>query len=256
MTWLFHQSHFLLLLLAAGYGLAASALAWVIVVRALPHGTPEWVPVAPFAIAITSLFALFLAFLAGDIWVSNRNAANAARVEEHALERLSHALAVMGEDGVRGRALAAEYARTTFETEWRRLGNHQKDPAARRAVSELRRLFLTAAPNARDAVVAEGLDAIQALDMARAERLALGAAQGQSYRWAAVLILSLLSHIGVAIVHAGRPKAVAVSLVMFSVAASLALWILVLHDDPYGGAASVQVPEVPDFVGEGEGAAG
>jgi hypothetical protein len=54
-----------------------------------------------------------------------------------------------------------------------------------------------------------------------------------------VIFLTVLSQIAIASVHADRPRAGRRALAIFTVAATVSLWILALHANPYLGVHSL-----------------
>lgn len=68
---------------------------------------------------------------------------------------------------------------------------------------------------------------------AQSERLAIGQGSHSAYKWNFVIFLTVLSQITIAAVHADRPPAGHRALAIFTVAATVSLWILALHANPY-----------------------
>ena len=78
---------------------------------------------------------------------------------------------------------------------------------------------------------------------ARAERLAIGADRTNEIKWFTVLFLCLMTQIALGIVHLDRPRAHAVALSIFSIAAVVALGLIAEQESPFDGA--LQVSKTP-----------
>lgn len=77
------------------------------------------------------------------------------------------------------------------------------------------------------------------LQDARNERLALGRGSYSVFKWYLVIFLTFLSQIAIASVHADRPRAGRRALAIYTTAATISLWLLALHANPYVGLSSL-----------------
>lgn len=75
---------------------------------------------------------------------------------------------------------------------------------------------------------------------ARATRLATGADDLDALKWALMLFLAMMTQATIAAIHIDRPVAGRLSLCLFTLAATAAIWFLALHAEPYVGHAPVQ----------------
>src|SRR3546814_6811631 len=101
------------------------------------QGDPGSLPVGPSFVAVTIIFALFLGFLAADIWEQKHRAIDAAYQERSAMSRF---FAIAGPDGVNATEAvrAAERYRTAVaEGEWQTYRNRQSDRDAEAALREM-----------------------------------------------------------------------------------------------------------------------
>ncbi|MEX0759912.1 MAG: hypothetical protein WD100_10055 [Tistlia sp.] len=197
-------------------------------------------PVAPFFVSVTTLFALFLGFLAADIWAEKRRASDAAYAERAALERFVTLSGPEVLDAADALAAAERYRRRVIEQEWGAARNGAADPETEAA---LRAMWSAAARLTGDAsaVPASGhlFVALEGLSGARSDRLSIGAAHGGSTAWYSVLALWVFSFAALAVVHLDRPAAGRLAMTVFALATSVAFFFLILHDSPYGGGVRI-----------------
>lgn len=193
-------------------------------------------PVAPFFVSVTTVFALFLGFLAADVWDDKQRASDAAYRERSALQRFVTLVGPGALDDPQALAAAARYRSSVVEREWRGARNAAADPQARAA---LRALWAAAARlsagGASSPAAAHLFAVLDDLEAARAERLSIGADAGGSNAWYSVLALWLFSFAALAAVHLDRPPAGRLALTLFALATGASFFFLVLHDSPYGG---------------------
>lgn len=203
------------------------------------------IPVPNFAASITTVWALALGFAAADIWSVNSQARQAAAEERSAITRLAGIAvpAMLDRPSIVEAILAYEEA--VHKLEWNGHANLEPAPQADAAIEEIRaeivRLAFDGTPDALVAKIAEDFDQLQD---ARSARLALAQGPGGDYKWYLVLFLTVLSQVALAAVHADRWIGGRRSLVIFTVAAAVSLWILALHANPYVGAARISFDEV------------
>ncbi|MEM8956965.1 MAG: hypothetical protein AAGC86_04030 [Pseudomonadota bacterium] len=231
------------------HGLLASLLAWGLARYAVRRWGSDCVPVAPYFVTVTTLLAIVFAFLASDIWFLNREAGAASRAEEEALTRLANIASEIVAEEDRLATDLRLYAHQIVTEEWGRTHNRFASDIADSAIVALRqettRLSSTGLPQA---VGAELFRSIDALSEARQLRLHIGSGHGDAYRWSLILILSVFSHIAVAFVHGDRPKALILSLAVFSLALSTSICVMAIYDSPYFGVATVQMPDLVQIV--------
>jgi hypothetical protein len=201
--------------------------------------------VAPYFGAIAILFALLTGFLAADIGDRNRQAARALQSEAEALTSM-YALSIAAvSDMAPVRNAVRDYAASVRDDEWPLIASGN---GAARTDTALTGLMQTVAdPNtARDAGQAVH-NALVSLSLrvagARADRLALGADRTNDLKWLTVLFLCLMTQIAIGLVHLDRPRANALALTFFSVAAVVALGLIAQQESPFDGA--LQISKAP-----------
>ena len=197
---------------------------------------PKLLPVGPAFVPVTSVFALFLSFLAVDIWTQQRMAIDAAGKEVTALVRLSELMEPAALDAPLAAPLLAAYRNAVATEEWGVHFNHQASPGAALALRELRlqaaRLSRSKAPSP---LVAQWHKAVDELEDARLRRLFIGSDHTDNNQWGIVLLLAFFAYLSIATSHLDRPPAGRMVLSLFSVAITLALWQLAMHTNPYNG---------------------
>lgn len=209
---------------------------------------PTQIPVAPFFAAVTTVWALSFSFTAAEIWAANTSASQSAAAERSALTRLAgtaHRDALdlpIVIDGLRAYKIAVE------TVEWGQSKNREPAPGADMALQHLRLGIVSAAKEGSlPVLIGKMVQDFDELQDARNERLAIGQGSHSVYKWSLVIFLTFLSKIAIASVHADRPRAGYRALTIYTIAASVSLWILAMHANPYTGvyAMSYSMIRVP-----------
>lgn len=242
----FDLSAFLQLLalcVVAALMLAASFL-WLNGLHRRFASVPKLLPVGPAFVPVTTVFALFLSFLAVDIWTQQRMAIDAASKEATALMRLHELSAPAALNVSVAAPVLAAYRHAVSTEEWGVHFNHQASPGAALALSELR---LQGAHLSRESspapLVAQWLRTVDDLEDARLRRLFIGSDHTDNNQWWVVLVLAFFAHLTIAAAHLDRPPAGRMVMVLFSISTTLALWQLAMHTNPYnGGFTRVTMP--------------
>jgi hypothetical protein len=203
------------------------------------------IPVAPFFSAVTTVWALSFGFAAAEIWSANTDAGQAASAERSALMRLAgmadrDALDLpVVVDGLRAYRIAVE------TIEWGGNFNREAAAEAEMAVQHIRLgIVKSAKEGALPVLVSKMVQDFDELQDARNERLAIGRGSHSAYKWYLVIFLTVLSQIAIASVHTDRPRAGRSALAIFTIAATVSLWILALHANPYVGAHSLDYSSI------------
>jgi hypothetical protein len=155
---------------------------------------------------------------------------------------LSHA-APSGMAEIRG-ALQA-YAEAVLTDEWPKMAQDRRSALVDKKTNELLRL-------ASDPVITREAGAalhnnllrtVLQIREARSDRLAISFAEVRRLNWATVLLLGILTQLAIALVHLERPRAQAAALVVFSLAAVIALGLIALQEHPFR--STLQVSDAP-----------
>ncbi|MCC5970833.1 MAG: hypothetical protein JJU15_12870 [Pararhodobacter sp.] len=198
------------------------------------------VPVQSFFAAITTIWALVFGFVAADIWATNSNAAEAAVEERAALIRLSGMAQYEALDMPDLESALHYYVVAVAQSEWDTASNRRAAPEVDGALQSIR-LSLLAADEAGVSPVLLGkmIADFDELQDARTRRLAIGKGTIQVLKWALVVMLALMSLVAIAFVHRDKPRAGRAALTIFTVAASSAIWLVLLHASPYSGSVRI-----------------
>lgn len=200
---------------------------------------PLSMPVAAFVGTITTAWALSLGFTAADVWSVNSRANEFASAERSSMMRLAGMAkpeALASTELMNG---LQAYKGAVVATEWPN-ANRAPEPAVEQALQGIRLALIglskTGLP---DPIIGQMVQDFDELQDARNSRLAIGASSVNQLKWYLVLFLTMLSAIVIGAVHADRPHAGRKAILIFAVTASVSLWILALHANPYVGVAQV-----------------
>ncbi|MCB5174292.1 bestrophin-like domain [Microvirga lenta] len=193
--------------------------------------------VAPFFGSVAVLFALLTGFLANDVWDRNRQASRAILAERDGLLAL-HAISIATVSDMNDiRAAAQLYADALVNDEWPRMASQESSSKAGAALLDL----LTRVSNpqvgaeAGQAAQTALLDTVLKLRSTRYDRLALSGDRTDRTKWAAVILLALVTQVAIGIVHLEKPRAQAAALSIFSVAVVISLGLIGIRERPFDG---------------------
>jgi len=198
--------------------------------------------VGPYFSSVAILFALFASLLAAELWQRQTREDTLLHQEINGLKSMLHISASIDPDTTVVRDAIRSYLRqTAYGAELAPAA-----PAAPLPSSEaLRRLYRLATDVAlfkgNAAANAAFLQSLDQVRSAREDRTDLHKAHVASSKFFTLLVFGLLTQIAIAFCHAGNPRALAASVMLFSVAFSAAIGILALLDDPYEGVTMVSV---------------
>lgn len=189
--------------------------------------------VAPFFTSVAVIFGLLVAFLSNDIWDRNKQAQRVILTEADTLVALHSLSAASGSDNSALRTSIREYARAVVEDEWPRLKSQDRSSRTDAALDALLRQVALPAM-AKDAGVQRTmLEMVLRIRSAHEDRLVISSDRTAVTKWAAVLLLALLTQVAIAVVHLDRPPPQAAALVIFTLAAVSLLGMLAIHEAPY-----------------------
>jgi hypothetical protein len=200
------------------------------------HSVPKLLPVAPAVIPVATLFALFMSFLAADVWNQERGASAAASQEVVALVRLQQLADPAGLNTPDAVLPLAAYRNAVSTQEWGSNFNHVASPDAAAALRQLRLLSVRLSRDGAPApLVAQWLKTVDDLEDARLRRLVIGSDHTDDHQWMVVIVLAFFAYITIAAAHLDRPAAGRIAITLFALATHFAFWLLVMHTNPYGG---------------------
>lgn len=194
------------------------------------------IPQAAFLGTIATAWALSLGFIAADIWTVNARADHATSLERSAI---THMLRSAEPDVLDSAPLAASveaYRKQVAAREWLQGKNTAPDPEVeavlRDITGEIARLARGDKPSV---LLSQTVHDFNDLQDARNLRLAVGNTSIDYYKWYLVIFLTLLTAITIAATHADRPRAAKRAIAIYAITASISLWILAIHANPYDG---------------------
>lgn len=189
-------------------------------------------PVAPYFVSVTTVFALFLAFHASTVW--NRQHAAEAAFEE-AVTAISRLQSLFGKEGLgleKARLHLADYVDAVVREEWAS-GNTQPSARASQELAQLRHELIRTSERVPTAMANHLWRVFDDVVKARNERLWIGTHGRSEQSWALVLVLGFLSHIAIGLVHADRPAAGRTAMTLFACATTASYWLLTRSINPF-----------------------
>ena len=189
--------------------------------------------VAPFFASTATIFALLIGFLSNDIWDRNKQAARVVLTESDTLIALYRVSAASGSDDKALRVAIRKYVTAVVENEWPRLAMQERSPEADGALDAL--LREVALPvQLKDAVIQRTmLDMVLRIRAAHEDRVVLSNDRTVATKWAAVMLLALITQVAIAVVHLEKPRPQLAALLIFTFAAVSLLGLLAEHESPF-----------------------
>jgi hypothetical protein len=189
--------------------------------------------VAPFFGSVAIIFGLLVAFLSNDIWDRNKQAERVIHVESDTLVALYSLGIASGSDTKALRASIRGYASAVVEDEWPRLQSQERSAKTDAALNALLREAALPGTSKEGSVQRTMLDMVLKIRAAHEERLELSNDRTAVTKWAAVLLLALITQLAIAAVHLERPRPQAAALFIFTLGAVCLLGMLAIHEAPY-----------------------
>ena len=204
----------------------------------------------PTFVAVSTLFALFAAFLLADTMARKDRASQAVQTESAALFGLGIASETTMASGDRIRAAILDYADSVVEDEWPMLRQESGSSRTEQALLELVRAVRDVANDEDHSVSAHGhmLSLAQDIVDARTNRIAGVANHYQKFSWSALFLLGFLTQFVMGMGFLDRASANRHAIFLFSLAAVVALWLLAIQDNPFRGAVQVSPDAIEQAV--------
>ncbi len=204
------------------------------------------VPVATFMTGVATVWALSVGFVAADVWTVWERAGAAAVHERSALTELVAFTSPAALNDTPLREALSAYERAVRADEWGAHGSRTPAPDVVNATQKIRVAIIAIGRSGNPSLMVGQLwKTFDDLQDARDTRLAIGMDKSVGYKWLLVLMLTAMSQLAIAAVHADRPAAGVTALAVYTVAAFLSLWILSLHANPYSGDVAISFPLLP-----------
>lgn len=199
------------------------------------------IPSPAFLGTIATAWALSLGFVAADAWSVNARAEYAAKKERSAISRLLDTANPLVLNNEPLHAAIIDYRKNVADIEWTRDDNTKAAPEVELAILNIRAVIQKIAESGVPGSTASQLVSdFDELQDSRNERLAIASTSVDDYKWYLLLFLTLLTATTIAAIHADRPIAGRRALTLFAITASISLWILSTHADPYVGAGALE----------------
>lgn len=203
----------------------------------------------PTFVAVSTLFALFAAFLLAGTMTQKDRASVAVQAESAALLGLGMSSETAGGRHDIQKAIRA-YAHSVVIDEWPSLGQEIGSDRTGRALLELMRVVRDSPITDDMSRAAHGhmLSLMQQIVQARMDRIAVVASHFHQFSWPALFLLGWLTQFSLGMGYLDRPSSNISVIVIFSLAAIAALWLIAIQDNPFRGPARVSPASIEEAV--------
>lgn len=202
--------------------------------------------VAPFFSAATTVFMLYMAFMASDAWKSHELAQRSLINERTAIARIAEIPILPVEAREEMLSLVSQYLTDVIELEWKGSANMAEAPSAQKTLQRIEShawdtYQACAHAKNRDLPCLDGvmttalIRAVDDLRAARRTRLFLGHDGRDTTKWVLVLMLAWVASMSIAAVHRDRSSSAAIGLTLFGAAMWIGFAMVGLHHIPYAG---------------------
>jgi hypothetical protein len=227
-------SSWIQILLIVVHGLLVLAISWASMrwLGSRAKGRPDRIPVAPYFVSVTTIYALFLAFHASTIW-SRQHAAEASF--EEAVTAIARLESLFGKEGLgleQARLHLADYVDAVVRDECANC-NSKASERANQALASLRQDLIQTSEQVPTAMGNHLWRVFDDIVEARNGQLWIGSQRRSETSWGLVLALGLLAHIAIGWVHADRPAAGTLAMMLFALTTSAAYWHVTQAADPF-----------------------
>jgi hypothetical protein len=230
--WMSQSTLVMAAMAAAALAAIALFLCWLSFASPFAPALQNWRGVTPPFVGVpATLFGLLMTFLSQDVWEANRQAYRALALEREQLVTLSALTENHGTDAADlPRALRA-YVEAVVGLEWRTMEKGEEAPEAESALNTLTRA--ASSVKIEPAFQRALIDTVLRLRSAREQRLAIAAAYPDDRKWAAVLLIAVLTQISLAVVHLERARPQLLAQAIFGGAAVVVISLVASVSEPY-----------------------
>jgi len=230
--WMEQSTEVMALTAGAAFAAFAFFLCWLSFASPLAPMMRNWKGVAPPFVGVpATLFGLLMTFLSQDVWDANRRAYREIALEREQLATLS---ALSENHGVSAGDLPEAiraYIEAVVGLEWKTMEKGEDSPEAEDALDRLTRAVSSA--RIEPAFQRVLIDTVMKLRSAREERLAIAGAYPDDRKWAAVILIALITQISLAVVHLDRARPQLLAQAIFAAAAIVAISLVAAVEEPY-----------------------
>jgi hypothetical protein len=224
--------------------LVAVALYAVVAILAVGARALSFRAISPGMLPVLGIiFALFVAFIAAQVW-GDSDRANAAVDREASALRSIVILAASfpGEPEARMRASVRGYIKGAATQEWPMMTRQTATLSIiPRPLDEVLQLTLALTPSSQGQQIAqrEIVTALEnALD-ARRQRIIISQSQVHWVKWSCLFVQAVCALLAIAVVHSGDRLASAITMGLFASGVAACVLLIVSHDRPFTGQISV-----------------
>lgn len=200
------------------------------------ENNPLSIPIGAFIGTVATAWALALGFVAADIWAVASKADQATTDERSAIVRLV-GIANSPEIGAIALGEAViQYRAAVINDEWTKNVNQRPALSVEEGLQNIRNQILALGKRDIPApIITHLLIDFDILQNSRNMRLAVGTTSVDAYKWYLVLSLTIMTIMTISSTHADRIRAGSMALFIYIFSATLCLWILAIHANPYQG---------------------
>jgi hypothetical protein len=224
---------------AAIFGAVAGAARWP-VAEQLRMISP--VTLTPLAV----ILGLLIAFLAARIWENVGHADEYIEQEASALSKVMlFADALPPEVQAKVRTGVAQHVDFVVAKDWPEMAVGRADQRTEPVrLTEALSALLSFAPTQPDEALARqrAVAAVEQAFEARRNRIRLSQAGIASIQWSVIFTLAILILVTTAMIHIGKPAAMAATLFIFSTAVAVCMILLLQHDRPFAAGGITLTP--------------
>lgn len=238
MSYLFEFPIYISFLIFVGIGISICLLGclFIYIFTHYTKNDAHSIPIAAFISTIATAWALSLGFVAADIWSINIKADQAASEERSAISQL---LGMASPDILNSRKLSSllsEYSTVVSQDEWIKYKNTQPLQSVEVVLQKIRgEIVNISKTDIPFPVTLKLMHDFDQLQNARNERLSIGSASVDMSKWYLLFSLTILTTITIVSIHADRKRAAIKAVILYSITASLCIWILTMSASPYQG---------------------
>lgn len=232
------------ILLIQGITIWGIALFFMKFMRRFPD-IKDWAPHPPTSVAVSGIFALFLAFHGAGIWQQKVTAERAFNGVAASVKKFSEFINPSHIDSAEMRTHFRQYLLTIVHEEWYRNKNKKASEQASELLSDMYKITVDLGKKGELSATNQSymFKLLDDLGAARSARLWIGTHHIDSNAWTVVLWLGFIAHLGLAAVHFDKPRAGRIILSLFAFATTSSYWLLVIANNPYSD-ETVLNPEI------------
>lgn len=224
-------------LLALIIFVAVSALATGERVKSFQAVSPGMLPV------LGTIFALFVAFTAAQVWSDNDRAGAAVSREASTLRSVMLLAAGLPPEQERRLSdLIRGYVEQTVKVEWPMMARQTASlKAAPAALAEALQLAISMTPQGAGQQTAqrEIISALGSALDARRQRIIISHAEVNSIKWWSLYLQAICELIAIATIHCGNRLASGIAMGLFATGVAVSVLLVAAHDRPFTGQISI-----------------